>query len=663
MGTVMSSHKKGRKVIAADMPDMPAEWQKTERKIESASPIANTEKDAAAGDAEQEAKFEEQRLMVEDSMEYLQSNDDYATEECFKIYDTLRRASTIKPKSKRVMLAEHLVDLGYCELFIRMWNDLNSYQLYVDEPVPKAKQALSNLKRMLGSYWNFTDCSDKVCREFGKSKALELLAEGLKDPELSVDKLIDDGKRYVVKGILGIMHNCCRRIMKNRQRCYRVIDQLQELSTSSYLIVRSKAFIVVAYVAKKSEIEKLETNEACMKFMLKMLEEALGYKNHVTKKYGFSALETLQGICQLAMNDSNKRLIMELGGLPLIGRMLQDKFSDEEKEIAATTIWQLAFVDENKERVRQEQDIIKALMVLKNNDSPTIRDSCTGALWEIYDSKVPLGLHNEKSERSVSSSTLSLSSEAPHIMISYQWDSQERMIEVRDLLIKAGYNVWMDIDKMAGDILGAMAQAVEKAAVVLVCMTQKYSESHNGRTEATYAYKLKKPIIPLQLEEGYDADGWLGALVGTLLYYKMYSGQVASDNLQPLVKELGDRGRLPKKVSVKPNGIVPHKSILTTSPPPRPEAPALPAKSSIRSAPNAVAISKWTPEQVRSWLESNNVHNLHETLCTLNGEQLVQMRKQLARAPEFFHRILQDELHLGFVSILSLTAALDKLPV
>ncbi|XP_072168197.1 uncharacterized protein [Diadema setosum] len=662
MGTAMSSHKKGRKVITADMPDMPAEWQKTDRKIQSASPIANTEKDASAGDAEQEAKFEEQRLIVEDSMEYLQSNDDYATEECFKIYDNLRRASKMKPKSKRVVLAEHLVDLGYCQLFIRMWNDLNSYQLYVDEPVPKAKQALSNLKRMLGSYWTFTDCSDKLGREFGKSKALELLAEGLKDPELSVDKLIDDEKTFVVKGILGIMHNCCSRIMENRQRCHRVIDLLQELSTSSYLIVRAKAFIVVAYVAKISEIEKLETNEACMKFMLGMLEEALEYEDHMAKRYRFSARETLQGICQLAMNDSNKRLIMELGGLPLIGRMLQDKFSDEEKEIAATTIWQLAFVEENKERVRQEQDIIKSLMVLKNSDSPTIRDSCTGALWEIYDSKVPLGLHNE-TERPVSSSTLSLSSEAPHIMISYQWDSQERMIEVRDLLIKAGYNVWMDIDKMAGDILGAMAQAVERAAVVLVCMTQKYSESHNGRTEATYAYKLKKAIIPLQLEEGYDADGWLGALVGTLLYYKMYSSQVALDNFQPLIKELGDRGKMPLKVVIKPHGIVPHKSILTTSPRPRPEAPALLAKSSIKSAPSAVAISKWTPEQVHSWLESNNVHNLHETLSTLNGEQLVQMRKQLARSPEFFHRILQDEFHLGFVSILSLTAALDKLPV
>ena len=36
----------------------------------------------------------------------------------------------------------------------------------------------------------------------------------------------------------------------------------------------------------------------------------------------------------------------------------------------------------------------------------------------------------------------------PHVMISYQWDSQEQMIAVKEMLIAEGYNVWMDVDKM-----------------------------------------------------------------------------------------------------------------------------------------------------------------------------------------------------------------------
>ena len=41
-----------------------------------------------------------------------------------------------------------------------------------------------------------------------------------------------------------------------------------------------------------------------------------------------------------------------------------------------------------------------------------------------------------------------MSEEGKHVMISYQWKSQERMSRLRDKLKKEGYNVWMDIDKM-----------------------------------------------------------------------------------------------------------------------------------------------------------------------------------------------------------------------
>ena len=35
-----------------------------------------------------------------------------------------------------------------------------------------------------------------------------------------------------------------------------------------------------------------------------------------------------------------------------------------------------------------------------------------------------------------------------HVMISYQWDSQWLMIPLKDKLKDAGYNVWMDVEKM-----------------------------------------------------------------------------------------------------------------------------------------------------------------------------------------------------------------------
>ena len=34
-------------------------------------------------------------------------------------------------------------------------------------------------------------------------------------------------------------------------------------------------------------------------------------------------------------------------------------------------------------------------------------------------------------------------------MVSYQWDSQPRAIQIRDKLLEAGYQVWMDITNMS----------------------------------------------------------------------------------------------------------------------------------------------------------------------------------------------------------------------
>lgn len=54
---------------------------------------------------------------------------------------------------------------------------------------------------------------------------------------------------------------------------------------------------------------------------------------------------------------------------------------------------------------------------------------------------------------------------------------------------------------MAGDTLQAMADAVGKAALVLIFVTIKYKESANCRREASYANDLKKPIIPVMVSD------------------------------------------------------------------------------------------------------------------------------------------------------------------
>ena len=67
-------------------------------------------------------------------------------------------------------------------------------------------------------------------------------------------------------------------------------------------------------------------------------------------------------------------------------------------------------------------------------------------------------------------------------MISYQWDVQKLVVQIKNKLQADGFKVWMDIDEMGGSTLESMAKAVENASVVLVCVSQKYKESPNCRS-------------------------------------------------------------------------------------------------------------------------------------------------------------------------------------
>ena len=46
-----------------------------------------------------------------------------------------------------------------------------------------------------------------------------------------------------------------------------------------------------------------------------------------------------------------------------------------------------------------------------------------------------------------------------------------------------GYQTWMDVDRMSGSTLEAMAKAVEGSAVVLMCVSKKYKESQVGEVD------------------------------------------------------------------------------------------------------------------------------------------------------------------------------------
>ncbi|PIK48667.1 hypothetical protein BSL78_14479 [Apostichopus japonicus] len=559
------------------------------------------------------------------AIDYLSICSNFKTKDCYSYFVTIRSASNPPgmPIEERVHIADLVIELDYTSLFPLIWSDLHSVDLsqghgknkQPEESVPH--QAMSNLKAFKAAWWNFTDWSTPLVVELGTTTALRSLVSDLEDPDLAVDKMSSESRRFLIKGSLGTIHNMVRRDAKLRMHIRKIencVNLFTAYSRSTFLIIQAKSFLILSYILCENEYAAMEATDNSIGFLVGMLRESLNYKNHKAKKYGFSSAEILQGLNQIALNDPNKVKVMDNGAVPLMVRMLGDNCSIEEQTLASEGLWKLAFAEDNKQRMRENT-----------------------ALMEAEDLKKPGQKRHTKVLPNKS-----------HVMISYQWDVQQSMLSLRDALKNDGYNVWMDIDKLDGDILGGMADAVEQAAVVLVCFSQRYKDSQSCRTEATYAYKQNKTIVPLMVEPNYNPDGWLGALIGTLKYYKFYDESVKPSEYVELLHTLGNMG--------KQGYILPQKEVLTGSSKPV----SISREPTLTLQTDSRQISGWSNSDVEEWLIKNDLSEAASKFKDIDGEMLYQMYKQLQRAPEFFHNAVSKELGLKYFQVLKFTRALEK---
>ncbi|WAR05160.1 hypothetical protein MAR_020529 [Mya arenaria] len=349
-----------------------------------------------------------------------------------------------------------------------------------------------------------------------------------------------DMSLFTVKTVLGILHNISRHLPNSKWRLRNegLIHILQQYLKSQVPMVRIKTLIVLSYILSEAENELISSEDDNFEFIFEVLSDALKNPEHKSAKYGMNAAEILRGVNNLAINDENKLRMVRNGVLELYEGILVGGDRDEVK-VTIATLWSLSFLHYNKVKMKEKMLIMERLREYQFADEEEISHAARGVVWE---------LENEHKSCIGSRLSSSLSADrAPnqaHIMISYQWDSQPVMLHVKDRLREAGYKVWMDVEHMSGSTLEAMALAVEKASVVLICMSQKYKDSPNCRTEAEYVYRLRKDFIPLRLQQEYVPDGWLGILVGTRLYFDVFMDSLLDRQVPRLLRELGDRGRI-----------------------------------------------------------------------------------------------------------------------
>ncbi|CAF1625678.1 unnamed protein product [Didymodactylos carnosus] len=82
-----------------------------------------------------------------------------------------------------------------------------------------------------------------------------------------------------------------------------------------------------------------------------------------------------------------------------------------------------------------------------------------------------------------------------------------------------------------------IGKAVENSEFVFICMSDAYKNSKACHSEAAYAKKLNKRLIPLRMVAKYDPDSWLGFLT-TELYYIDFGKYTFDEAYKKLLKEI-----------------------------------------------------------------------------------------------------------------------------
>ena len=93
-----------------------------------------------------------------------------------------------------------------------------------------------------------------------------------------------------------------------------------------------------------------------------------------------------------------------------------------------------------------------------------------------------------------------------------------------------------------------MGSEIEGSAVFVYGLSQADKDSADCKRMAQYAQQRNVDMVPLMLQAEYLADGWLGIVLGSNLWFGFYGSTLLHNEefeskVEELCRELGERGK------------------------------------------------------------------------------------------------------------------------
>ena len=309
------------------------------------------------------------------------------------------------------------------------------------------------------------------------------------------------------------------------------------LETTSGLSRINAAIVIANLIGREDNDERLSKDDSIMEELVDLFKTACDGESYANIKH--TVWKYTQGIANLATMEAAKPRLANAGVIKLLVRVLREKQHqwDRASFWAASALWNLAFDEDVKAKILEEPGVIEALEEARRLCSENTKMKARGALWMLQPQsdeegaeETSMGLSEEDMQK-----LGAIENAKAQVMLSYEWHHQSTVLQLKEELNARGFNVWMDVDRMMGSTLEAMAAAIESSDAIIMCISSRYKESQACRTEAEYAYTKKKCLIPVKVEKSYEPDGWLGILVGSKLYYNVHNQEMMAASIPSLI--------------------------------------------------------------------------------------------------------------------------------
>ena len=310
---------------------------------------------------------------------------------------------------------------------------------------------------------------------------------------------------------------------------------------------------------------------------------------------------------------------------------------DVEKYFSIQLLSQLSFNSQVRDEIKANTNLIDYIESLQTQELKfkKLKKSCENILWIIRQ-------ENTKNEV-----------DTKHIMISYNSASRPTCLKIKTELEKQNFKVWIDVDEIHGSSLDSMAKAVEQAQCVLMCVTEKYRQSVNCKSEAEYASRLGKNIIPVIMEKGYDkVTGWLGIIMGAKIFVDFCKHDFESA-IKLLIKQIkllnGDKIETTSS-STKNEPI---KSVVSHD--------SGPIFNDVKKNDDKEP-KNWDVKKAKEYIESKNLDKIYLVLSDqIDGSILHQLYEMKLYTPEFYYKSLTKNDILDMKMVFDLTKLLCNL--